>query len=76
MTRDDVKNRHARGVVFDTHVMANPANIKEWIVFFKKGAGKSFFLVNDMESVESFAHLDDVVDELKLLGIKRIEVPC
>lgn len=31
MTRDDVKNRHARGIVFDTHVMANPANTKEWI---------------------------------------------
>lgn len=76
MTREDVKNRHARGIVFDTHVMANPANTKEWIVFFKKGAGKSFFLVNDMESVESFARLDDVVDELKGLGIKRVEVHC
>ena len=45
MQREDVKARHAEGVVFDTHVIANPANTREWIVFFKKGAGRSFFLV-------------------------------
>lgn len=39
MQREDVKARHAEGVVFDTHVIANPTNTREWIVFFK-GGGK------------------------------------
>ena len=33
---------------------ANPANTREWIVLLKKGAGTSFFLVDDQEQVESF----------------------
>ena len=74
MQREDVKARHAQGVVFDTHVIANPANTREWIVFFKKGAGRSFFLVGDSEEVESFIHLDDLIDELKTLGIKGAEI--
>ena len=74
MQREDVKARHAEGVVFDTHVIANPANTREWIVFFKKGAGRSFFLVGDNEEVESFAQLDTLIDQLKTLGIKGAEI--
>lgn len=76
MKREDVKARHAEGVVFDTHVIANPTNTREWIVFFKKGAGRSFFLVDESEAIESFVHLDDLVEELKVLGIKRAEIHC
>jgi hypothetical protein len=54
--------------------MANPANTAEWIVFFKKEAGRSFFLVDETEQVETFASLDEVIPELRLLGIKRVEV--
>lgn len=72
--RNDVKARHAEGVTFDTQVIANPANTREWIVFFKKDAGRSFFLVDDNEEVESFARLDDLIQELRDLGIKRAEI--
>lgn len=74
MKRPDVKRRTAEGVLFDTQIMANPANTAEWIVFFKKEAGRSFFLVDETEQVETFASLDEVIPELRLLGIKRVEV--
>ena len=76
MKRDDVKARHAEGVIFETHIIANPTNPKCWIVFFKKGAGRSYFLVDESEEVESFTRLDDLVDELKELGIKRADIHC
>lgn len=46
MKREDVIKRLADGVVFHTQVMVNPANTSEWIVFFNKDAGRSFFLVD------------------------------
>jgi 1,2-phenylacetyl-CoA epoxidase PaaB subunit len=74
MKRNDVKARHAEGISFDTHVIANPTNTKEWIVFFKKNAGRSFFLVDDNEEVESCVHLGDLIHELRDLGIKSAEI--
>lgn len=74
MNRDDVKNKHAEGVTFDTHVIANPTKTSEWIVFFKKNAGRSFFLVDAQEEVESFGHLNDLIEELRDLGIKTAEI--
>jgi hypothetical protein len=74
MQREEVKNKQAEGALFDTHVIANPANPREWIVFFKKGAGRSFFLVDQQEQVESFADLNGLVEELRQLGIKGAEI--
>jgi|EndMetStandDraft_2_1072991.scaffolds.fasta_scaffold28460_2 hypothetical protein len=74
MNRKTVKSKHAEGVTFDTHVIANPTNPKEWIVFFKKDAGRSYFLVDDNEEVESFGHLDDLIAELRELGLKTAEI--
>ena len=74
MKRADVKRRTAEGVLFDTQIMANPANTAEWIVFFKNEAGRSFFLVDETEQVETFVSMDEVIPELRLLGIKRVEV--
>jgi hypothetical protein len=74
MKREDVKAKHAEGVIFDTHVISNPTNTKDWIVFFKKGAGRSFFLVDDGEEIESFSRLDDLIEELRQLGIKAAEI--
>ncbi|EXF91717.1 hypothetical protein HK44_012960 [Pseudomonas fluorescens HK44] len=74
MKREDVKTRQEEGIQFDTHLIANPANTREWIVFFKKNAGRSFFLVNDNEEIESFRHLDDLIHELRDVGIKVAEI--
>jgi hypothetical protein len=74
MNRNDVKAKQAEGTVFDTHVIANPTNLKEWIVFFKKDAGRSYFLVDEREEVESFSRLDDLIDELRDLGLKNAEI--
>jgi hypothetical protein len=74
MNRNDVKSKHAEGVTFDTHVIANPTNLKEWIVFIKKYAGRSYYLVDEREEVESFVHLDELIDELRELGIKNAEI--
>ena len=74
MQREDVKAKHTEGVTFDTHVIANPTNTKEWIVFFQKDAGRSFFLIDGSEKIESFRQLDDLLDELKQLGLKAAEV--
>lgn len=74
MNREAVKSNHAKGVTFDTHVIANPTHPKEWIVFFKKEAGTSFFLVDGNEEVESFGQLDDLVAELRDLGLKTAEI--
>jgi len=74
MNRKAVKSKHAEGVTFDTHLIANPTNPKEWIVFFKKDAGRSYFLVDDNEEVESFGHLDDLIAELRDLGLKTVEI--
>ncbi|MGB4072256.1 hypothetical protein [Pseudomonas sp.] len=74
MKRADIRAKHAAGVLFDTQVIANPANTREWIVLFKKGAGTSYFLVDDQEQVESFADLNSLIEELRQLGIKRAEI--
>lgn len=74
MQREEVKSKQAEGALFDTHVIANPANPREWIVFFKKGAGRSFFLVDKQEQVESFADLNGLIEELRQLGIKGAEI--
>ena len=74
MKRERVKERHAEGHISATHVIQNPANSGEWIVFFKKSGGRSFFLVDDQDEVESFAKLDDLIDTIRSLGIKFAEI--
>ena len=74
MKREQVRERHAEGVICATHVIQNPASPGEWIVFFKKSAGRSFFLVDDLDEVESFARLDELIETLRGLGIKFAEI--
>ncbi|MDF3163127.1 hypothetical protein P3C24_19465 [Pseudomonas proteolytica] len=74
MKRERVKERHAVGHISATHVIQNPANSGEWIVFFKKSGGRSFFLVDDHDEVESFEKLDDLIDTIRGLGIKFAEI--
>lgn len=74
MKREQVRERHAEGLICATHVIQNPANPGEWIVFFKKSAGRSFFLVDDQDEVESFSRLDDLVEIIRGLGIKFAEI--
>ena len=73
MGGEDIRNKQAEGLLFDTHVIVNPANTREWIVLFKKGAGTSYFLVDEQEQVESFGDLNGLIEELRQLGIKRVE---
>ncbi len=74
MRREDIRSKQAQGLLLDIHVIANPSNPREWIVLLKKGAGTSFFLVDDQEQVESFADLNSLIEELRLLGIKGAEI--
>lgn len=74
MKRENVKVRIAEGVVFDTQILANPANTREWIVMFKKDAGRSFFLIDDQDEIDSFSDLESLVNELRKLGIRRTEI--
>ena len=74
MKREKVKVRIDEGVVFDTQIMANPANTREWIVMFKKDAGRSFFLIDDQDEIDSFTYLDSLINELRKLGIRRTEI--
>ena len=74
MQREEIKSKQAQGALFDTHVIVNPANTREWIVLFKKGAGTSYFLVDQAEQVESFADLNVLVEELRSIGIKGAEI--
>lgn len=74
MQREEIKSKQAQGALFDTHVIVNPANTREWIVLFKKGAGTSYFLVDAQEQVESFVDLNVLIEELRGLGIKGAEI--
>ncbi len=74
MKREDVKTKHGEGMHFDTHVIANRPTRTSGSFFYKKDAGRSYFLVNDNEEVESFGRLDDLIHELRELGIKSAEV--
>lgn len=74
MKREHVTQRHAEGHISATHVIQNPANSGEWIVFFKKSGGRSFFLVDAQDEVESFARLDDLVETIRGLGIKFADI--
>ena len=74
MKRALVQQRHADGSITATHAIPNPAATEEWIVFFKKSAGRSFLLVDDNDEVESFERLDALVETLRSLGIKFVEV--
>ena len=74
MKREQVRERHVEGLISATHVIQNPANPGEWIVFFKKSAGRSYFLVDDNDEVESFARLDDLIEIVRGLGIKFAEI--
>lgn len=53
---------------------SEPGESGEWIVFFKKSAGRSFFLVDDNDEVESFSRLDDLIETVRGLGIKFAEI--
>ncbi|MGJ7514525.1 hypothetical protein ACSFE6_09335 [Pseudomonas baetica] len=74
MKREQVRERQAEGLICGTHVIQNPANLGEWIVFFKKSAGRSYFLVDESDEVESFARLDDLIETLRGLGIKFADI--
>ena len=74
MQREEINSKQAQGVLFDTQVIVNPANTREWIVLFKKGAGTSYFLVDAQEQVESFVDLNVLIEELRGLGIKGAEI--
>ncbi|UVM24869.1 hypothetical protein [Pseudomonas sp. B21-021] len=74
MKREQVRERHKEGLITATHVIQNPANPGEWIVFFKKSAGRSYFLVDDNDEVESFNRLDDLIEVVRGLGIKFAEI--
>jgi len=74
MKREQVRERHTEGHISATHVIQNPANPGEWIVFFKKSAGRSYFLVDDNDEVESFSRLDDLIETVRGLGIKFAEI--
>ena len=74
MKREHVSARQAEGQISATHIIQNPAALGEWIVFFKKSGGRSFFLVDDQDEVESFASLDALTETLRGLGIKFAEV--
>ena len=43
-------------------------------MFFKKSGGRSYFLVDEQDEVESFPRLDDLIEILRGLGIKFAEV--
>ena len=43
-------------------------------MFFKKSAGRSFFLVDDNDEVESFSRLDELIEAVRGLGIKFAEI--
>ncbi|QJP95855.1 MULTISPECIES: hypothetical protein [Pseudomonas] len=74
MKREQVRERHREGLIEATHVIQNPANPGEWIVFFKKSAGRSYFLVDENDEVESFDRLDDLIEVVRGLGIKFAEI--
>ncbi|MNL02563.1 hypothetical protein D3C87_1230730 [compost metagenome] len=74
MKRERVRECHAEGQICTTHVIQNPASPGEWIVFFKKSAGRSFFLVDDNDEVESFASVDELIETVRGLGIKFAEI--
>ncbi|MNS45239.1 hypothetical protein D3C72_777010 [compost metagenome] len=74
MKREQVRERHSEGLITATHVIQNPAELGEWIVFFKKSAGRSYFLVDDNDEVESFDKLDELIETLRGLGIKFAEI--
>ncbi|HCF2670320.1 hypothetical protein Q8W79_01700 [Pseudomonas aeruginosa] len=77
MKREKVRDRQAAGKISATHIIANPTLAREWIVFFKKDGGRSYFLVDESDEsdeVMSFRRLDDAVKELRGLGIKFAEI--
>ncbi|MEX3776214.1 hypothetical protein [Pseudomonas sp. MYb118] len=74
MKREQVRERHAEGQISATHVIQNPAEPAQWIVFFKKSAGRSYFLVDDNDEVESFTSLDELIETVRGLGIKFAEI--
>ncbi|MNH92820.1 hypothetical protein D3C73_454070 [compost metagenome] len=74
MKREQVRERHSEGLITATHVIQNPAELGEWIVFFKKSAGRSYFLVDDNDEVESFGKLDDLIETVRGLGIRFAEI--
>ncbi|HBO5844037.1 TPA: hypothetical protein NID39_005540 [Pseudomonas aeruginosa] len=74
MKREKVRDRQTAGKISATHIIANPTLAREWIVFFKKDGGRSYFLVDESDEVMSFRRLDDAVKELRGLGIKFAEI--
>jgi hypothetical protein len=41
---------------------------------FKKSAGRSYFLVDENDEVESFSSLDELIETVRGLGIKFAEI--
>ena len=74
MKREHVRARYAEGQISATHVIRNPGDLSEWIVFFKKSGGRSYFLVDDQDEVEYFERLDDLIETIRSLGVKFAEI--
>jgi len=74
MKRQDVETLQTDDQGFVTHVIRNPARTGEWIVFFQLSTGRSFFLIDDLDEVESFRQLDRLIEVLQALGIKLAEI--
>lgn len=73
MKREKVRDRQAAGRSRRPTSSPIPPG-QEWIVFFKKDGGRSYFLVDESDEVMSFRRLDDAVKELRGLGIKFAEI--
>ncbi|AJE21454.1 hypothetical protein E0E54_19265 [Azotobacter chroococcum] len=74
MKRQDVETLQTEGTAFVTHLIRNPARSGEWIAFFQLNTGRSFFLIDEHDEVESFRQLDRLIEVLQRLGIKLAEI--
>lgn len=74
MKCEKVWDRQVVGKILVIYIIVNFILVREWIVFFKKDGGCSYFLVDESDEVMLFCWFDDVVKELCGLGIKFVEI--
>ncbi|MFP8973998.1 hypothetical protein ACLI35_27630, partial [Pseudomonas aeruginosa] len=74
MKREKVRDRQAAGKISATHIIANPTLAREWIVFFKKDVGPSYFLADASDEGLSFRLPDAAAKELPRQGIRYAAV--
>ena len=74
MNLEQAKALQQHSQVQNIELMRNPENRSEWFVTLRTLAGKSFMLVDERDQVISETDINQLLEQLKSIGIKQVQL--